>query len=318
MVKSGCSFKYYSVESEAQGKRLDLYLEAKNPALSRSYIKNLICAGYVEVNNLKAPKAGYLVKPGDQVTLKLPPPVNLEVQPEDIPLEIFYEDEDLIVVNKPQGMVVHPGAGNKRGTLVNALLFHCRDLSGINGVLRPGIVHRLDKDTSGLLVAAKNDAAHLGLAAQIKARTVKRVYLALVQGDLQPETGVIDAPLGRHPVQRKKRAVVPNGKAATTRYSVRERFGDFTFIEAQLETGRTHQVRVHLAFRGHPVVGDPLYGKRPNPFGLKKQALHAWYLGFRHPRLGTCLEFQAPLPVYFQEILTFLRHSRQPGNFNLN
>lgn len=298
----------FVVSPAEKGTRLDLYLKSQAPELSRSRIKQLILEGKVTVNGVTIPKPSYEVKEGERIKLSLPPPEEPQLSPEEIPLEIVYEDEDLVVVNKPQGMVVHPAPGNYRGTLVNALLFHCRDLSGIGGILRPGIVHRLDKDTSGLLVVAKNDRAHLDLAAQIKAREVKRAYLALVHGVPSPKEGTISAPLGRHPVQRQKRAVNPaRGKPALTFYTVREEFPDFALVEARLATGRTHQIRVHFAFLGHPVVGDPVYGKRRNPFGLKKQVLHAYLLGFRHPRKNTYLEFQAPLPAYFAEILNYLR-----------
>lgn len=232
--------------------------------------------------------------------------------PEEIPLDIVYEDADLVVVNKPRGMVVHPAAGNYRGTLVNALLNHCRDLSGINRALRPGIVHRLDKDTTGLLVVAKNDTAHLDLACQIKERRVKRQYLALVHGH-PPQEGTVDAPIGRHPVHRKKMAVEPrHGRPAVTHFRVLERYPGYALVEARLETGRTHQVRVHMAYIGHPLLGDPVYAPRRPRLGLAGQALHACTLGFRHPRTGEYLEFRAPLPRDFEEVLEHLRDKPRP------
>jgi 23S rRNA pseudouridine1911/1915/1917 synthase len=296
--------KNYWVEEHNSGDRLDLFLTGQNAVLSRSRIQNIISAGLVRVNECPLTKAGYRLKVGDKIHMVIPDPERLTVTPEAISLEIVYEDADLLVVNKPQGMVVHPAAGNYQGTLVNALLYYCHDLSGINGVYRPGIVHRIDKDTSGLLVVTKNDAAHLALAAQIKEHRVKRVYVALVQGHIKVPSGKIDVPIGRHPVHRQKMAVTDrNAKRAITHFRVLASFSGYTLIEARLETGRTHQIRVHLAYLGHPIVGDPKYGSRQNTFALKGQALHAKILGFHHPRTHQYLEFEVSLPVYFQNLL---------------
>ncbi|MDD4753278.1 MAG: RluA family pseudouridine synthase [Desulfitobacteriaceae bacterium] len=296
------------VSDSETGKRLDIFLVSHLPELSRSRIQKLIKEGEALVNGT-AVKPNYTIEMGDEIKISLPEPKELEVKAEEIPFEIIYEDHDLIVVNKPQGMVVHPAAGNWQGTLVNALLYHCQDLSGINGVLRPGIVHRIDKDTSGLLVVAKNDLTHMNLAEQIKAHTITRVYHAIVCGVMAEPAGIIEAPIGRHPVQRKKMAVVlKNGRHAVTRYHVLERFQGFTWVEVRLETGRTHQIRVHMSYLGYPVAGDPLYGQKKENLGLKGQALHARVLGFHHPRTGEYMEFTAPLPKYFEELLQKLRN----------
>ncbi|MCL6635211.1 MAG: RluA family pseudouridine synthase [Peptococcaceae bacterium] len=288
------------------GKRLDVFLAGEVEDLTRSRVQKLIEEGMASVNGGPA-RASYRLRPGDLVILRVPEPEGLEVKAEPIPLDIYYEDADVIVVNKPRGMVVHPAAGNYSGTLVNALLYHCRDLSGINGVTRPGIVHRLDKDTSGLIMVAKNDAAHLSLARQLRERLVDRRYLALVHGRVGEQAGVVDAPIGRHPRDRQKMAVVQkNGKRAVTNYRVLRRFIDYTYLELKLETGRTHQIRVHMAYIGHPVVGDPRYGPARPHFGLDGQFLHAAVLGFMHPRTGGHLEFAAPLPEVLQEILNRL------------
>ncbi|MGI6677516.1 MAG: RluA family pseudouridine synthase [Dehalobacterium sp.] len=296
------------VEEEHLPNRLDVLVTKNYPGLSRSRIQKLIKEGDVLVNGQKV-KANYSPAPGDEIELSIPQLRELEVKAEKIPFQVVYEDRDLLVVNKPQGMVVHPAAGNYEGTLVNALLYYCQDLSGINGVIRPGIVHRIDKDTSGLLLVAKNDFTHIGLAAQIKDHSLTRVYHALVHGSVAEPAGVIDAPIGRHPAQRKKMAVVlKNSKPAVTHYRVLERFQDYSLIEARLKTGRTHQIRVHMSYLGYPVVGDPLYGPRKGNFGLKGQALHAVLIGFQHPRTGEYLEFEAPVPDYFQNILKRLRN----------
>ncbi len=234
----------------------------------------------------------------------------MEVTPEDIDIEILYEDEYLVVVNKPQGMVVHPAAGHSSGTLVNALLSKCSNLSTINGVVRPGIVHRIDKDTSGVLVVAKNDMAHISLAEQIKKHTVNRIYVAIVEGRIKDDEGTINLPIGRHPVERKKMAVVQNGRNAVTHYKVLERYEKNTYIQAKLETGRTHQIRVHMAYIGHPLVGDPVYGFKKQRFKLNGQALHAKTLGFIHPATGEYMEFSAEPPLYFTELLNKLRNER--------
>ncbi len=285
------------------GRRLDVYLAGENTELSRSHIQKLVAGGLVEVNGLPA-RAGYRIKPGDSLVMRVPPPAELPAGPEPIPLEICYEDADVLVVNKPRGMVVHPAGGNYSGTLVNALLHHCRDLSGINGVMRPGIVHRLDKDTSGLLVVAKNDSSHLDLARQLSERKVDRRYLALVHGTVKNRLGVVDAPIGRHPRDRQRMAVpAAGGKPAVTRYRVLDCRHGMTYLELRLETGRTHQIRVHMAWLGHPVVGDAKYGPENNPFGLEGQFLHAGMLGFTHPRTGEKLVFEVSLPPELQRIL---------------
>jgi len=300
----------FTVPGEAAGTRVDIFLSRANPQLTRSYLQKLIGEGLVTVNDREV-KANYKLKVHDSIALLLPEPEELKVEPENIPLDVLYEDADVIVVNKPRGMVVHPAAGNYTGTLVNALLGQCRDLSGINGIMRPGIVHRLDKDTSGVIMAAKNDRAHLSLARQIKDRTVTRRYLALVHGNLPEPAGLVDAPIGRDPKDRQRMAVVTkNGKPAVTRYQVLERFGDYTLVECKLETGRTHQIRVHLAYLGHPVVGDPKYGPKKAHFGLDGQALHAAVLGFRHPSTGEYLEFRAPVPEEMERVLRVLRGDR--------
>ncbi|NLY29661.1 MAG: RluA family pseudouridine synthase [Firmicutes bacterium] len=296
------------VEENEASSRLDRYLTEKIEGRSRSYLRKLIDQGLVLVNGRQV-KAGYLLTAGDDVRVEIPPPQPLEVVPESIPLDILYEDKDIIVINKPPGMVVHPAAGNYQGTLVNALLAHCRDLSGIGGMLRPGIVHRLDKDTSGVLVAVKNDYAHKSLAAQLKRRTVERWYLALAKGNFREDQGVIDAPIGRHPVKRKQMAVVEKGRPARTWYYVRERFDQHTLVECRLETGRTHQIRVHLAHIHHPLVGDQVYGGRQNHLGMTRQALHAYHLGFRHPRTGESLAFSVPVPYDMAEVIDKLRRS---------
>ncbi len=290
--------------------RLDRWLAARAVDLSRSRVQALIDDGCVTVNGQVRP-ASYHVRPQDHICLICQPPKPLELVPEEIPLTVLYEDEDLIVIDKPKDLVVHPAAGNWSGTLVNALLSHCEDLGGINGTLRPGIVHRLDKDTSGVMMAAKNDLAQARLSEQIKERLVRRQYVALVHGDLAQDRGVIDAPIGRHPVQRKKMAVVAGGKPAVTHYAVRERWTDFSLVELQLKTGRTHQIRVHMSFIGHPVAGDPVYGPRKPAFGLSAQALHAELLGFTHPRTGEWMEFSTPPPRDFQEVLAQLHRRKR-------
>lgn len=297
------------IEDGVSESRLDTFLANKLSDLSRSRIQKLIKEGDILVNG-KTSKPNYPVEKGDEILLRIPELKELEVIAQEIPFQVVYEDSDVIVVNKPQGMVVHPAAGNYEGTLVNALLHYCRDLSGINGVIRPGIVHRIDKDTSGLLMVAKNDFAHVGLAKQIKDHSLTRIYRAIVHGSIAEPAGVIDAPIGRHPVQRKKMAVVlKNAKRAVTHYRVLERFSAYSYIEARLETGRTHQIRVHMSYLGYPVVGDPLYGPRKGNFDLKGQALHAAVLGFHHPRTGEYQEFEAPLPEYFQGLLGMLRNA---------
>jgi len=300
------------VPPAARGQRLDAWLAGQMAGVSRSRVKQLLDAGEVTLAGAGPPKANYRLRGGEKILVRQPQPVHLEVTPELLALDILYEDSDIIVINKPQGMVVHPAPGNEHSTLVNALLYHCGDLSGINGVLRPGIVHRLDKDTSGILVAAKNDGAHRGLADQIKAHSMKRIYLALVHGVVEEPGGRIEAPIGRHPVDRQRMAVTArNSRAAITHYRVVERFDRYTLVEARLETGRTHQIRVHMAFLRHPVVGDPRYGPRQCPFNVPGQLLHAGCLGFKHPVRGEYLEFAAPPPPVFQQVLADLRQGKE-------
>lgn len=298
----------FAVSEEGEGNRLDRYLSEQIESLSRSYLQRLIADGLVRLNG-EPTQARTLTKFGDEIKVFVPEPVALEVKAEDIPLDIVYEDEALLVVNKPQGMVVHPAAGNYTGTLVNALLFHCDgQLSGINGVARPGIVHRIDKDTSGLLVVAKTNEAHGALAEQIKVHDFTRVYHAIVCGNIKEDEGKIDLPVGRHPVERKKMCVNPeNGRNAVTYFTVKERFGEYTYVTCKLETGRTHQIRVHMSHIGHPIIGDPVYGRKDS-FGLKGQALHAAVLGFRHPMTQEYMEFSAPLPSYFEAVLEKLHN----------
>jgi len=293
----------YQIGSGDAGARLDVFVASREEQLSRSFVQKLIGDGAITVNQ-KTARAKYRLKEGDSVAVAAPPPVELKVCPEPIPLDIFYEDKDVIVVNKPRGMVVHPAEGNYTGTLVNALLYHCRDLSGINGVLRPGIVHRIDKDTSGLLMIAKNDLAHEHLAGQLKEHTVRRGYLGLAHGILASERGMVDAPIGRDPRDRQKMAVTNrNGKAAVTHYRVLGSAGNYTLLKLRLETGRTHQIRVHMAYIGHPLVGDARYGPSKPHWGLGGQFLHAYMLGFVHPRSGEFLEFRAHLPEELNAIL---------------
>lgn len=287
------------------GIRLDKAL-ADLTELSRSQVNEAIKNGNILVNG-KAVKAKYSVKEGDLVTYDLPEPEVLEYEAEDIPLDIVYEDDDVAVVNKPQGMVVHPSVGHTSGTLVNALMYHIHDLSSINGVVRPGIVHRIDKDTSGLLMIAKNDRAHQALAEELKDKKSLRKYLAIVHGNISNDRGVIEAPIGRSEKDRKKQAVMAKGKPAVTHFKVLERFGNYTLVELTLETGRTHQIRVHMAYIGHPVAGDPLYGPRKTLKG-NGQFLHAQTLGFTHPTTGESLRFSVEPPAIFQETLENLRH----------
>lgn len=286
------------------GVRLDKAL-AELTDLSRTVANEQIKLGQVLVNG-QAKKAKYTVQEGDVISYQIPEGEEVEYVAENLPLEIIYEDKDVAVVNKPQGMVVHPSAGHTSGTLVNALLYHIKDLSGINGVLRPGIVHRIDKDTSGLLMVAKNDQAHLKLAEELKAQKSLRKYLAIVHGNLPNDRGVIEAPIGRSEKDRKKQAVTAKGKEAVTRFQVLERFGDYTLVELTLETGRTHQIRVHMAYIGHPVAGDEAYGPRKTLKG-HGQFLHAQTLGFTHPSTGEVMTFTAEAPAIFQETLEKLR-----------
>lgn len=294
------------IKVETGGVRLDKAL-SELTELSRSMANDQIKAGQVLVNG-QVKKAKYTVQEGDIITYQVPEIEEIDYVAEDIPLDIVYQDEDVAVVNKPQGMVVHPSAGHTSGTLVNALLYHVKDLSGINGVLRPGIVHRIDKDTSGLLMIAKNDEAHTKLAAELKDKKSLRKYWAIVHGNLPNDRGVIEAPIGRSEKDRKKQAVTAKGKDAVTRFQVLERFGDYTLVELTLETGRTHQIRVHMAYIGHPVAGDEVYGPRKTLKG-HGQFLHARTLGFTHPRTGEVVEFTAEAPAIFQDTLEYLRQT---------
>jgi 23S rRNA pseudouridine1911/1915/1917 synthase len=310
-MSSGASYSF-EAPPEAVGQRLDHFLTGQEPFLSRSQVQRLMVKGLVLVNARQA-RPSLRLRAGDLIRMTVPPPEEVTLAPEAIPLDIVYEDEDLLVVNKPAGMVVHPAAGHHRGTLVNALLDHCPDLSGIGGYLRPGIVHRLDKDTSGLLLVSKSDLAHQGLSAGLKARQIKRKYLALVCGEVRSGQGLIDAPLGRDPKDRKRMAVVAGGRTARTHYRIKERFPGYTLLDMELETGRTHQIRVHLAYAGYPVAGDPVYGPRRNPLHLPGQALHAYRIVFTHPRTDEPLTFEAPLPPVFKDVLDLLRRSSQKG-----
>lgn len=299
---------FFEVGNGEQNLRIDKYLAQKLPDQSRSYIQKLIKDEQVTVHNQKI-KSNYKVQSGDQLRVELPKLQEPDILPEDIPLDILYEDEDVLVINKPKGMVVHPSAGHYSQTVVNAVLFHCKgQLSGINGVLRPGIVHRIDMDTTGAIVICKNDKAHQILAEQLKEHSITRKYRALVCGNMKEDTGTIVGAIGRHPIDRKKMAInEKNGKPAVTHYKVLERFGNYTYIECQLETGRTHQIRVHMASKGHPLLGDTLYGPTKCPFKLQGQCLHAMVLGFMHPSTGEHMEFEAPLPNYFIHLLQNLR-----------
>ncbi len=298
-------------DAENIGERIDKFISDSAEEISRSYAAKLCTDGLVTVNG-KALGKNYKIKGGEEISADIPEPEELSLVPENIPLDIVYEDDDVIVINKPQGMVVHPAAGNESGTLVNALLYHCGEsLSAINGVIRPGIVHRIDKDTSGLLVAAKNNEAHLKLSEQLKERKALRKYNALVNGNIKEDFGTVNKPIGRSPSDRKKMAVVQGGREAVTHYSVLERFGRYTLIECVLETGRTHQIRVHMASLGHSIVGDKVYGVKKERFNLNGQLLHARTIGFVHPKTGEMMEFSAPLPDYFEAVLEKLRNFEQ-------
>lgn len=286
--------------------RLDKVLTEQLSDYTRSQIQQWLKEDSVLLNN-QPMKANYKVKSGEVFQIVIPEPVSLDLLPENLPLDIVYQDEDVAVVNKPQGMVVHPSAGHPDGTLVNALLYHLKDLSSINEVIRPGIVHRIDKDTSGLLMIAKNDVAHEALAKQLKDKTSLRKYIALVHGNIPHDKGTINAPIGRSKSDRKKQAVIEEGKSAVTHFTVLERFGEFTLVELQLETGRTHQIRVHMQYIGFPVAGDPVYGPRKTLAG-NGQYLHAKLLGFKHPRTGEKMVFEAPLPEIFEKNLEKLRN----------
>ena len=302
--------EFFTVENQ-DGERIDRYLSEELEDRSRSYIQKLIKENHVTVNQ-KPVKANYRLSLGDRVEIDLPEAKEPDIKPEDIPLDILYEDKDIIIVNKPKQMVVHPAPGHYSQTLVNALMYHCGfELSGINGTMRPGIVHRIDMDTTGSLVACKNDMAHQSLSRQLKEHSIRRIYVAIVHGNIKEEDGTVNAPIGRHPTERKKMSIHSrNGREAITHYQVLERFGNYTYIQCELETGRTHQIRVHMASLGHPLLGDMVYGPKKCPFPhLQGQTLHARTLGIIHPRTGEYLEVNAPLPAYFIELLDKLRKS---------
>ena len=299
-----------TVEKEFSGNRVDKFLSEQFLDLSRSYIQKLIKDGHVTANG-KIVKANYKLNALDTLALDKPELQEPDIVPENIPIDILYEDEDILIVNKPKGMVVHPSAGHYSGTLVNALMYHCKDqLSGINGIMRPGIVHRIDMDTTGSLLVCKNDFVHQDLAEQLKEHSIQRIYHAIVHGVIKEDEGTIDAPIGRHPIERKKMSVnYKNGKHAVTHYKVIERFKNYTYIKCQLETGRTHQIRVHMAHIRHPLLGDAVYGPAKCPFKLQGQTLHAKTLGFVHPRTHEYIELDAPLPDYFISLLNKLKQT---------
>lgn len=294
------------VDKESENNRIDKYLAEAFNGKSRSYIQGLIEKENIKVNG-KSIKSNYKVKENDEILIAMPEALELEVEPEDIPLDILYEDNDVIVINKPQGMVVHPAPGNYTKTLVNALLYHCKDLSTINGVIRPGIVHRIDKDTTGVLVVAKNDESHNFLSKQLQTHSMKREYIALVEGRLKEDKGTINKPIGRNKKDRLKMGIVEDGKRAVTHYEVLERYKNTTLIKCVLETGRTHQIRVHMASIGHPLVGDEVYGFKKQRFKLKGQVLHAKTLGFIHPKTKEYMEFTTNLPEYYNNLIEKLR-----------
>ena len=309
MEERGSSVIYELTVESAAGQRIDKYLSEQLADLSRSYLQKLLKDGGVEVNG-KTVKSNYRLAEGDRICLEVPEAVEPEIEAEPMDLDILYEDKDIILINKPKGMVVHPAAGHYTGILVNGLMHHCKDeLSGINGVLRPGIVHRIDMDTTGALVICKSDFAHQSLAEQLSVHSITRKYRAIVHGNLKEDEGTVRGAIGRHPTDRKKMAINErNGKPAVTHYRVLERFGNYTYIECQLETGRTHQIRVHMASIGHPLLGDAVYGPKKCPVkNLQGQTLHAMVLGFIHPRTGAYMEFEAPIPEYFSNLLLQFR-----------
>ena len=293
----------YIVKNEDKGKRLDRYVTEQNAEITRTAVQRLIDEKNILVNG-KEQKASYKVNENDVVEVEIPEPKKIEIKAEDIPIEVIYEDSDIVVVNKPKGMVVHPGNGNLDGTLVNAIMAKCGDsLSGIGGEIRPGIVHRIDKDTSGLLIVAKNDKAHVNLSEQIKAHKVKKTYIALVRGVVRENEATIDMPIGRSKTDRKKMAVCKDGKNAITHIKVLKRWEHYTLLQVNIETGRTHQIRVHLSYIGYPIIGDYTYSNGKNEFGVVGQCLHAQKLEFKHPTTNKIMELEAPLPEYFQEII---------------
>ncbi len=298
----------FTADEALAGMRIDKALSSKAEGFTRSHIQSVLSDGGVKVNGKTVSKS-YKLSPGDEVVFTVPEPTLLSAEPEDTPLDIVYEDSDLLVVNKPRGLVVHPAPGNESGTLVNALMYHCKgSLSGINGVIRPGIVHRIDKDTSGLLIVAKNDFSHEKLALQIKDHSFKRQYRAVVHGNIKDDFGTVDAPIGRSTKDRKKMCVTDkNSRHAVTHYEVLDRFDGFTYIKVTLETGRTHQIRVHMSYIGHPVAGDPVYGPKNGVTKLNGQCLHAGLIGFIHPRDGRYMEFESDLPDYFTAFLKTLK-----------
>jgi len=299
----------FTIAKEDARKRLDVFL-AENLQESRSFLQKGILEGWVKVNGAVV-KPNYKLKEKDHISVDVPPPPEPSITPENIPLDIIYEDKDILVVNKPRGMVVYPAPGNYSGTLINAVLFHTKDLSARSGLMRPGIVHRLDKDTSGAIVLAKTDNAHMSLSRQFKNRQVTKVYYTLVWGNVKEDKATINAPIGRHDVKRTKMQVASkSSREAVTHFKVIERFNDFTFLEVTIETGRTHQIRVHMQFIGHPVVADPVYSRKKPPFNIKGQALHAYKLGFCHPSTGKYMEFTAPIPDDMNSILEILRKEK--------
>lgn len=299
----------YEVLNEQEGERLDKFLSIIYPDQSRSFFQKIIKDNKILVND-KPKKANYRIKCDDIINITIPDAVETQIVPEDIPIDIIYEDDDVLIVNKPKGMVVHPSAGHYTGTLVNAIMYHCKDsLSGINGEIRPGIVHRIDMDTTGSLIVCKNDESHINIARQIKDHTVNRIYEGIVIGNLKDDEGTIEGPIGRHPIDRKKMCInEKNGKPAITHYKVLERFGNYTYAQFKLETGRTHQIRVHMSSIGHPLLGDTLYSSGKSAFkNLQGQTLHAKTIGFIHPRTNEYVEFSAPLPNYFEKLLNQLK-----------
>lgn len=299
----------FDILPEMEDERIDKCISGYMEALSRSYVQKVIKDGNVSVNDTVV-KANYRVKADDRVRFIIPESVEPDIPAQDIPLDILYEDQDIMIVNKPKNMVVHPAPGHYEGTLVNAVMYHCKgELSGINGGLRPGIVHRIDKDTTGSIIVCKNDEAHNAVAELLKTHDITRKYRAIVYGNMKDEQGTVDAPIGRHPNDRKKMAVnEKHGKRAVTHYRVLEHFDQYTYIECQLETGRTHQIRVHMASIGYPILGDTVYTSRKAPFHLEGQVLHAMTIGFVHPRSGQYIEVEAPLPDYFEKLLQILRN----------